>query len=570
MPKRKALIIGLDGATFDLIQPWVRGGELPTFAKLMQEGSYGELRSVLPPLTAPAWTTMVTGTNPGKHGLVDFWARDFSGYGFRLLNASSRARPCLWDLVGQNGGQVIVCNVPMTYPPTPVNGVMVSGLDTPGIDAQYTFPPELKRELNEVVGQYVIVGDDWMYSRRHQYDKARAAPFKDMEIHFAAASYLLDRYPWDFAMIVFTATDGASHFFWHFIDPQHPLYEPKNAERYGKVILEVYKGLDAKLAAFVQALPPNTTLFVVSDHGNGPMSNRAIYLNAWLEGKGLLRYKRASPGERWQGALSQTTLRVLRSAWHQVQNWIPFQMRAKIEALLPGGGKRIESSLISAQIDWSKTKAFSEEVRGSIWINLAGRDAQGIVSPGPEYERLRERIISELPELRDPLTGEQLIRRVYRREELYHGPYANLTPDIILEPNDTIQIFRRSEGAHQTAAVRILSEAELRRGYTTGQHLMNGILLIYGGGVTAKGELSGVEMQDVAPTVLYAMGLPVPTWMDGRVLRDAFEPSYLSQHPVQLVSETEQGQEKHEDTGHGYSEQEARLVEDRLRGLGYM
>jgi predicted AlkP superfamily phosphohydrolase/phosphomutase len=567
---RKALIIGLDGATFDLIRPWAHSGKLPTFARLMDEGSHGELRTVLPPLTAPAWTTMVTGTNLGKHGLVDFWARDFESYGFRLLSSSARARPCLWDLVSQAGGHVIVLNVPMTYPPTPVNGVMVSGLDTPGLDVQYTYPAELKRELDDVVGSYRIVGDEWMYGRRRQYDKARLAPFKDLETRFAAASYLLEAYPWDLAMIVFTATDGVSHFFWHLLDPQHPLWDPKDAERYGDTILEVYQALDAKLAAFIQALPQESLLFVVSDHGNGPVSDRAIYLNLLLEQKGLLCYKRGSAGDRWQRVLSQVTSRLLRATAQRMYNWLPHHTRIRIEAFLPGGGKRIDSMLTSAQIDWAKTKAFSEEVRGSIWINLIGRDPQGIVSSGAEYDRLCEQIISQLPELQDPRTGEHLIKHAYRREELYHGPYAHLTPDILLEPNDTLQIFRRAEDTRRTAPVRVLTKSELMAGNTTSQHLMNGILLIRGAGVNADCQLPEVAMHDVAPTVLYSMGLSVPTWMDGQVVRDAFEPSYLTKNPLRLADRAKLEEEGRKDTADGYSEEEARLIEDRLHGLGYL
>jgi predicted AlkP superfamily phosphohydrolase/phosphomutase len=567
--KRKALVIGLDGATLDLIRPWVRSGELPTFARLMRQGSYGELRSVLPPLTAPAWTTIVTGTNPGKHGLVDFWARDFPGYDFRLLSSSSRARPCLWDLVSEAGGGVIVLNVPMTFPPTPVNGVMVSGMDTPGLDAEYTYPPDVKHELTEAVGKYVIVPDDWLYSRRRQFDRARREILTGIETQFAAAEYLLQRYPWHLAMVVFTAPDGAAHFFWEFMDPEHLLYEQRSAARYGQTILEVYKNLDAKLDAFLASLSPDTFLFVVSDHGNGPVGDRAIYLNAWLEKKGLLCYRRGSLHQRWQRNLSQATLRTLRAVRRLMRSYIPYRLQAKLEALLPGGSKRIESSLTSMQIDWSKTRAFSDEVRGSIWVNLKGRDAEGIVSPGEEYESLRERIIFAVPELRDPRTGEQLIERAYRREELYHGPHAHLTPDIILEPRDTMQLFRKREGVPRAIPVRILSAAEARSADTTGHHLMNGLFFVNGPAIKANHEILGMQMQDVAPTVLYALGLPVPEWMDGKVAVDAFEPAHLGQHPVQRAGQAERWEG--EPPAHAdYSEEEARLIEDRLRGLGYM
>lgn len=567
---RRALIIGLDGATFDLIKPWAASGQLPTFARLLREGSHGLLRTVQPPLTAPAWSTMVTGMNPGKHGLVDFWARDLPGYHFRLLNASSRAGPCLWDVVGQAGGRVIVCNVPMTYPPTPVNGVLVSGMDTPGMDAPYTYPAELKHELNKVVGRYVIVPDDWLYSRRRQYDRARAELLHGMQVHFAAGMHLLQRYPWDLAMLVLTATDGAAHFFWKFMDPQHPLYDARQAALYGDTILRVYQSADAKLAALLESLPADTVLFVVSDHGNGRTGERVIYLNAWLEQQGLLHYRQGSALERGRRAVSQGTLGLLRSVRRLMRSWIPYELQLQIEALFPGGGKRIESGLQSAQIDWSRTKAFSEEVRGSVWINLQGRDAQGIVAPGAEYEGLRDQIIAAAADLRDPRTGEALIERAYRREELYHGPHANLEPDVVLEARDTVQIFRKRESLRATTPVHVLSRAEMSRADTSGHHLMNAILMMYGPGVEAGRKIADAQMQDVAPTVLYAMGLPAPSHMDGQVLRAAFEPSHLAQHPVQTGAEHAQGASDRDEAGSAYSEDEARLVEDRLRGLGYL
>jgi predicted AlkP superfamily phosphohydrolase/phosphomutase len=253
-----------------------------------------------------------------------------------------------------------------------------------------------------------------------------------------------------------------------------------------------------------------------------------------------------------------------------MRSWIPYELQLQIEALFPGGGKRIESGLQSAQIDWSRTKAFSEEVRGSVWINLQGRDAQGIVAPGAEYEGLRDQIIAAAADLRDPRTGEALIERAYRREELYHGPHANLEPDVVLEARDTVQIFRKRESLRATTPVHVLSRAEMSRADTSGHHLMNGVLMMYGPGVEAGREIAGAQMQDVAPTVLYAMGLPVPSHMDGQVLRAAFAPSHLVQHPVQTGAEHAQGASDRDEAGSAYSEDEARLVEDRLRGLGYL
>lgn len=562
---QRIVAVGLDGATFDLITPWANEGLLPTFARLMEDGCYGELRSVIQPYTAQAWSSFITGKNQGKHRIFDFWERDFPGYGFRLLNASARRGKSLWRILSTAGKEVIVLNVPMTYPPEEVNGVMVSGRDTPGMDSQYTFPSNLKGDLEEALGSYVIVPNDWLYSRRGRPDKARAELFNEVAIRFAAGRYLMDKYPWDFSIFVVTATDGVAHFFWANHDPSHPLYDPDTAERYGNTVLEVYRKVDSELAALLQRLPDDTTVVLLSDHGNGPTPDRAVHLNPWLQQQGLLTFRAHEGAGRIRSIPSRLAVKALRSSRGLLHTFLPFQTLTKVRRFLPANLRSSTSAqILFSDIDWSRTKAFSEEIRGHIWINLKGRETQGIVEPGAEYESIRDQILAELPKLRDPESNQPLIRRVYRREEVYHGAFLQHIPDLVVEAAGAPDLFRSHE-AHD-AAVRILSRAEMKKLKTSGSHKMNGIFLIKGKGIRAGREIKGAELIDVTPTILYLMGQPIPSDLDGKVLTDVLEPSFLKANPPRFASAGgDEGTPEVE-----YSDEEAERIREQLEGLGYL
>jgi predicted AlkP superfamily phosphohydrolase/phosphomutase len=190
------------------------------------------------------------------------------------------------------------------------------------------------------------------------------------------------------------------------------------------------------------------------------------------------------------------------------------------------------------------------------------------VEPGEEYEALRDTIIKKLTRLQDPETGEPVIRRVWRREELYEGPFVDRFPDLLVEPFDTPMVFRARSYARGKEAVRVLSKDELARSPVTGSHVMDGLLVLKGNAIKAGERLSRCSILDVAPTVLYLMGLPIPSDMDGQVIEEAVSPSYLDTHPIEFVDVEQPVFEEKE--GHDYTEEEAKDIEDRLRGLGYL
>jgi predicted AlkP superfamily phosphohydrolase/phosphomutase len=557
----RLIIIGLDGASLGLVRAWAAEGHLPTLAGLLKHGASGPLRSTIPPYTAQAWTTMVTGVNAGRHRLFDFWERDLETYGFRLTNAGFRAAPALWTVLSQRERRVVVVNVPMTFPPEPVNGVLVSGWDTPGLGSAFTHPPDVREELPQALGRpYVIVPGDWRWMRQRRPERARAELLDEVTVRFAAVRHLLRTREWDMGMFVVGATDGAAHFFWQLHDPTHPAHDPTLAARLGDVLLQVYRCVDEQLGLLLDEIG-DVPLLIVSDHGSGRRELRAIHLNLWLACHGWLHFAAAGHnGQRW---ITAAVTRLKDAAY----TLLPHQQLNRLRRLWPDRWRgRLSRHELFAGVDWARTRAFSEERRGNIWINLRGREPQGIVAPGAEYEALRDDIAAALEGVRDSASGEPLVKRVWRREELFDGPYADRIPDLLAEIESPAQ-FIVHRGKRDAPPVRPLTEQEIADLVITGDHRMEGMLLVAGPGVQPGAALSAVHLCDVFPTALYLMGEEIPAPLDGQVVEQAFQPAWLRHHPPRH----REGEEAATSTPeHDYSAQEAQEIVERLAGLGYL
>ncbi|MCX6032304.1 MAG: alkaline phosphatase family protein [Chloroflexi bacterium] len=565
----RIVVVGLDGATFDLIEPWAREGKLPNLARLLTESSHARLNSVIHPFSAQAWSSMVTGANAGKHRIFDFWERNFDVYGFRLTNASFRALPALWTLLSKAGRRVLVVNVPMSYPPEPVNGILISGWDTPGLQSSFTYPPELKAELDRLAGQpYVIVPDDWKYSTAQRGDLVLAELLREVDVRYAVVQKLMTQEPWDLCFFVVSALDGGSHFLWQYHDPTHPLYDAAETARYfdADPLLQVYQRTDQRLGELLATLPPDVHVLVVSDHGEGPLGDVAIHLNSWLAERGLLAFR--APHSQWSPLQTGRRWMARLVDWgkHQLYGRISFGMLSRLRHLWPERLRTLFSEeLFYPNMDWSRTLAYSEELRGNIWINLRGRDPHGIVEPGAEYEAVRDRIIAELAQLTDPVTGRRLVNRVWRREERFSGPYVERIPDLLVEA-EYPDIFRPRGKYRGVEPVRHLTLAEMRH-RVSGCHRPEGIFIARGAGIRAGAALPPAEITDVAPTVLYLLGEPIPEWMDGRVLTEMLEPEMLAAQPHRRDPKRQEATSASE---MDYDAEEIDILSDRLKGLGYL
>lgn len=560
MPE-EIVVVGLDGATLDLIQPWVDDGLLPNMARLLQEGSWGSLRSVIPPMSSAAWTTFMTGRNMAKHGIVDFLVRKPDSYELQILNATHRRSPTVWTYLSDLGKRVGVLNVPMTYPPERVEGFVVSGMDAPSTESKFAHPPELREKLLAEFPDYVIEPRTFHLLHGPQRDPEKLI---DLLIHYeeeryAVGQFLRSQVPVDLFTIVLRYTDLVQHWFWKSMDPDHPHRQPGD-EAYDQAILRIYQHADQLLGRYMSE---TKTLIVLSDHGAGPVGDRVVYLNTWLRDQGWLSFKQ-SGGDRGKWVVKWAW-----QLWRRLRGAAPRWLREFLIRRFSGVRKQLPSLFALSDIDWGRTQAYSVEVRGMVWINLKGREPGGTVSPGEEYETLREEIAERLLSLRDPITGKPLIRSVYKREELYAGPLLDMVPDLLVEwetePHSPL-LLHGALSRRQRPVELLDRDALARLTRPNGTHRLDGACILWGEHITPEGRLENAGLVDLAPTMLYLMGLPIPEDMDGRVLMEAIDASFAADHPLQKVRSDDRLLEAVE----GYAEDEEKDVMDRLSDLGYI
>jgi predicted AlkP superfamily phosphohydrolase/phosphomutase len=561
----KVLVIGLDGATFDLIDPWIEEGKLPILAQCIKEGTRSTLQSTPLSNSAQAWSSFLTGKNPGKHGIYDFFEAIGDGYGVRFLNASFRKGKSLWRLASDAGKKVGVVNVPMTYPPEAVNGFLIPGLDAPGIDNDFAYPGDLMEEINEKVGGYILEAGIWGYIRRGKPGIALQKLLEMVKIRTAAAKYLMQNRTWDLFVVVYTAPDKAQHHFWKYIDPARPEFL---TEPYSSAILQVYQEVDKGIGELM-ASAGGASVIIVSDHGAGPSSRRTMYINRWLHREGFLQFK--NPGTI-SGPLGRFKYSLLERSNNQVNKLLPRKTKEVILRLFPRLRDRVESILSLPGIDWSRTVAYARENHPAIFINTAGREAKGIIDPGDEYENIRDQIIENLKKLRCPDTGKRIVGGIFKREEVYHGPELFRAPDIIFQWNQFLHIHRPSGNSLNKDFLETLDDKSLLDSESTsrpsGIHRDHGIFIGLGKPFHKNTSMAEARIYDLATTILYLLGLRIPEDMDGVVLQEAMEGEYLRRNPVEsfISGRCEAGDDAHL----SYSKRETRALEERLRGLGYI
>lgn len=548
----QVLILGLDGGTWTLLRPWIAEGRLPGFAQAVQEGVAGPLFSTVPPYSAPAWVSFATGMNPGRHGVVDFWQPSPDGRGEQPISALSIATPTLWDLLSQAGRRVAILNVPVTYPPRQVNGLLVSGMMTPSEEVSWAFPPSLRDELRSQPGGYAVNP----YATASQSADFLRRVLDWVPRREAAHRRLLERERWSLFVNVVQASDPIQHHFWNCLDPSHPAYDPQRAHRYAALIHNCYREIDLVLQDRLRRLDERTALLVISDHGFGP-AHKYVHINRLLAEMGLLVFRR----NRSAGLLTHTGLSMSR-LYRVLRRFDPWNLRGRLSNRLRQFLRRQVDRALAPPIDWCRTRAYAGRSTGqSVYINLRGRDPRGIVGPGPEYEHLRSEIIAALESLRDPETGERVVEHAWRKEELYQGPHLPWLPDIVFEvsphpylPTDRLSVEELFEPIPPSVG--------------GGRHRPEGILLAVGAPFQQGKTVEGARIVDIAPTVLYLLGLPIPEDMDGRVLEEIFEPTYLEAHPIRKGPSV--GSSGRPGAVSPYSEEEEKQIAAHLRGLGYL
>jgi predicted AlkP superfamily phosphohydrolase/phosphomutase len=546
----KLLIVGLDGMTFDVINLLIDLGHLPNIAQLMQEGVHSPLLSTMPSITPVAWSSFITGKSPGDHG-VYAWGIKTSDYRMDIINANYLQDQSIWTVLHRAGKRIGVIGLPMSYPPQPYPSFMVGGPLSPSVHSQFTYPESLYQEIKENIGEYVIDFD-----KKQQLAEGEEAFVEAMtrlvKVRGETTLYLMQKYPCDVLMPVFVATDRLQHCLWHHLDFAEPLTPIQ------KQIIRFYDLVDGYIGRFIEAAPDPKMVILLSDHGFGP-GKRKVSLNGWLMQEGYLHRSRSDQPKSLRRRAVAVANRVGLGR-EQLKKWL-----SQIGVLDRLGDQIDKVSTYEMAFDWRNSVAFAGG--SGIYLNIEGREREGIVSPGEDYERLRQEIIGKLSGLRDPHSDEAIFEKVYRREDFYSGRRVNMAPDIVPIAKDGYKIGAQfyEEGSRD---IREDIFDDLRE-WDRGTHRREGILIAWGESLEKEFELEKhPHIWDVAPTLLALADVPIPANMTGKALVDLLRPEY--RRGIKYTSEKDDGVAQRDEESLWASERDEQLVEDRLRGLGYL
>ena len=496
----KVIIVSFDGGVWSNLIPIANAGIMPNLKRLLDEGKYGNLESTIPPVTPPAWTAFMTGCNPGKTGVFDFYELQEKSYKLSLTTSASIQVPTLWKILSDNGYKVGVVDVPINYPPSPVNGFMISGWERPSNKKVFTYPPDLGAKLIEKLGDYPICLTT--FDRQGTKDINYLNSLIEITSKVGnAALWLLETEPVDFFMVHFQTTDIIQHGFWNEI----ATFDFNSKDPVMQKIWDYYRNADKYLGEIKSKTSSDGNFFLVSDHGFGGVKRR-MAINVWLKENGYLKLKEDF-NTKLRTSVKSTAIKVVNKvdALARLKNRIKRKTQENLD-------QRIIVPRDFDPIDYSETRAFSSigTVFGTIQINIAEREEDGIVS-SDESENLKSEIIEKLLNVRDPLSGKPYIKKIVRKEEIYSGKALNKIPDLILIPNEGFYFFQGTKEKELFHDAHELSE---------GNHVMEGIVAI-SGSLSRTIDLCNAKITDITPTILNLFGINIPAHIDGKSLFSA-------------------------------------------------
>ncbi len=454
----KVFVIGLDCAEPSLVFDRWRD-HLPNLRRLMEGGTYGELTSTIPAITVPAWASMLSSRDPGQLGFYGF--RNRADYSYERMNIATAAAikdDRVWDILSRQGRQVVVVAVPQTYPVRPVNGYLISCFLTPSTHSQYTYPAELRWEIQGLLSSEYMVDVPQFRTENKDYLLKQIHDMADQQ--HTVVKHLLTTKPWDFFMHVDMGVDRIHHGFWKFFDDRHPLHEPGNP--YQNAIHDYYVRMDEQIGEWLALLDDDTAVLVVSDHGAKPMMG-GIAFNEWLKQEGYLVLD------------------------HQPDGIVPLE---------------------KCEVDWSRTRAWgSGGYYARLFLNVKGREPEGVIEPA-DYDRVRDELAERIASITDP-QGVNLGSVAYKPEEIYRQ-VNNIPPDLIVYLGN---LSWRSVGS---LGLNRIHTFENDTGPDDANHAQEGLYIYYNPKRQGQGRGLRRHLMDVAPTILELMGVPVPADMQGQ------------------------------------------------------
>lgn len=549
--KNRVLVVGLDGATFEIISPMVAEGKLPNLERLMREGSFGPLKSTMPPVTPCAWTSFATGKDPSKHGLYDFRLLEGNPENKKNANRTFIRAKSLWKILGEAGKKSIVIDVPLTYPPEEVNGILISRVMAPQ-KKNCTYPKSLyytlrkkgyiKKDETKIADEHgadnankeevkekpdKLTKAEIKKKSRERIEKAFKHMKEEVDKNIELTKWLMNKKDWDFFMIVFMSADHAGHTFW----------------KYQSRVKKIYQKLDKAVGEIFKLAGDDTTKFIMSDHG---FTTIPYYFNAneWLHSKDLLIKRLDIPLKESMKELKQYLLKVQK------------QKTRSTKAKKP---EKLSKFRFRVKTDYRKSKAYLQSgTCYGIRINLEGRDTTGIVKK-EDYESFRDYLIEELGKVEHPLSGRKVFSHILKKEDVYSESPSGIdpAPDIFLLTPDMEVMLQGQFGK----VARIFGKTA--KGY--GFHHTDGIVFARGQGIENL-SLHSSRITDLAPTILHVMGVPIPDDMDGRVLSEIFHSdSRYAKEEIRY-----QGSSAIEREQAAYSKKEEEEMKKHLEALGYI
>jgi predicted AlkP superfamily phosphohydrolase/phosphomutase len=531
----RAAVMGLDGSAWHLVDPLIEQGIMPNLARLKKEGAAGVLTSTVPTYTPPAWTSAATGVNPGRHGVYGFIEGHAQHDGLELVHSGKIRSATIWEIANAQGARVGVYNLPLTYPPRELDGWMVSGMMTPGYGERlkgFASPRDVESEILSWAPDYVVdISPNWETDWK---DAALCGRISDsLRQRLRVLTKLLDDRTPDVLFAVLEAPDRLQHVYYRYMDPADPMYDSAAGAAIRPEIDKCFALMDEIVGAVADRAQDG--VIVCSDHGFTAWEV-SVHTNALLARWGYLKLKASAR------AMQTSAARAL----------VPIAKR-----VLPAKAARQAKGKTFAAVDWANTRAFASPIpQQGIFLNVKGRDRFGIVDPA-DIPRLKDEIIERLEALEGP-DGRPVTDRVYRSEEVFAGDALDGAPDILPVLRD--HRFELDDEVFHKEPFADLSH--LPRGV----HHPDGIVAIGGTGVSSGASVTGSVM-DVTPTLLYMSGLDIPGGLDGKLMTGAFREDYIAGRPPRTIAPLSS---RSQDEESPYSEEEEAMIEESLRGLGYL
>jgi len=535
--KVRVCVIGIDGGTWNVIKPWLK--DLPNLSKLMNNSVWAEMESTYPFFTSPAWKCYSSGKNPGKLGAYAWFNLDLEKKEIKLNISSSFKGKEIWDWLSESGYKCVIINMPQTYPPKKVKGIMISGF--PAFDwSDYTYPKDYKKKL---IRKY-----DYKINPKHNLSLNKEKALQEIEClirsRFRIAKDLLKDERPDFLNVTIFYIDKLQHFLW----------------KHKSIIKEFWKIIDKEIGELLQVIDKTTYVFIISDHGFTEL--RAVFrLNMWLQQKGYLHLKSNPFRKKLDvfmnlyklGLNRERILKIITflNLTNLIRKILPEDKIISIQHHIPSGKEELEIASVVKYVNWNKTKAIVA-AENCLYINLPKKSE--------EYSKFRDKLTSELQNIKDPRTNEKIIVALKKKEDVYTGEFIDFAPDLAIVPQEGYRVY---DGITKERIWDFSDDP------WSGYHKVEGIFLVHGPDIKRTGEqIKNVKIYDLNPTILHIFGIPIPENTDGRVLTEVFKPNSELANRKIVYGKT-QSEKKREQEEKSLTEQDTERIKERLKSLGY-